>query len=1211
MIYKIIFKLIFTILFLQFAGAGILYPQISNEASDFNYGKELYDDHLYDLASLQFSEFIKKYPSSPQIPKASFLLAESYFAAQKIAEAKDAYIKYLINFPSDNNIPKAYYRIGECYENLGKIKDAVVSYLRIKNINSNNQWYFKGLLRAALLSIENKEYAQAKSTLTSVINANPDGEFISRTWLLYSKLYFEQNNYKKSIDVLESLLKKSISSEEKCNAVLRLGEIYQHLGFLEKSIHQYQQIIDNYNIPAYKQKAFYNIGLINTLRGNNDTALRNFWNTTQITKDTSIIINAFIYSGNMYRQKDDFDKSLSSYNSALNLDTLNYNAHFGKALSLIGLRKFQSAEEIFSTLLKANSLSVDLRKKILLHSASLSKKNSTVSEVIDYLDTYISEYPEDELIDIILLQKGKLCLQQGLWDEGYYSLRKIWKEYSGSQLIPEAKYIYAHGLEKVGRYQEAKSLYTFITENYPLSFWDKESYKRIQFINKFISKDYDKGLLKLSDMFSSKNNTFSTRLKLGKIYFYDFRNYNKAVSIFSSLTKGEESIQNSSNELYFLLGESYKNLYIKDQKKEYKDSTRYYHLININNSIQSYYSKKSCLSLAELLSEQSIQESYKLIKKYPVTTVDDSLDYEFIFKRAHYLFKLDTLSKSLKDFSIIVNDSVYSKYKEYSLFKTGEIYYLNHSYEEAGSVFSEYRSIYKKGKYLPAVLFYQARLNEKLNNYTISIDNYNKISNSYFYSVYKDSADKYLGNAYLKTDDYNKAVQHYTYIIKKDSILQIAVSAGLVNNSSEHKNVNYLFKLAKSYQLSNNLTKAQKVYLNYGKSITSDDKKIKYYTSLSTIAEQRSDTVRAIEYLDHLFTLNPCDTIAAALGDLYLKIKEYDRAHEIFNQGINISGSEDMKCRLSAQIIISLLKEKKIPQADVRINIFDQSFKNLACKEHYLAEFYLEKGKAYIEQKDFDEALKFLKKIDDRKQFEQFAPQAQFQIGRVYLILNKIDKALDVLTYLTENYEEHPISYKVYMNLGYHYYRSQQYENAIHALKQAASSPDPNIRKTSYRILIKIYEENGLLDNALKITRDYINEFPDSDDILQQKIKIGTLLMGLHEYDRAIEQLKSLKVYADSESEARIQYWIAKSYYNMGQFRNSIFEFLKVQYLSQSTKLPWKTTAMYEASKAYIKLQEFDKASDLLKRIIQIEGTTSSMGRFAVDQLQEIKSRKQ
>jgi len=1211
MIYKINCNVIFIILFLHIACAGILYPQISNEMSDFNYGKELYDDRLYDLASLQFSDFIQKYPSSPHIAQASFLLAESYFFAQKTTKAKEAYIKYIIHYPSDNNIPKAYYRIGECYENLEEINEAVVSYLRLKNINSDNQWYFRGLLKAALLSIEMEKYAQAESILISIINSNPEGEYISRTWVLYSKLYFEQGSYKKSIDILESLLEKSISTDEKCGVIFRLAEIYQRLGFLEIGIHHYQQIIDNFDIPLYKQKAFYNIGLINRLKGNNEIALTNFRNATQITEDTSVTVNAFINAGNIYMQKDDFDNSLSSFNSALNLDSLNYKALFGKAMSLAGLNSLQSAEDIFTNLLQDSSLPVFIKKKILLHNARLSDQISTVSERIDYYNIYISEFPEDELIDIVLLQKGKLCLQNGLWDEGYYSLRKIWKEYPDSRLIPEAKYIYAHGLEKVGRYQEAKSLYRFITENYALSLWDDESYKRIQFINKFISKNYDKGLLKLSDIIKSTNNTTANTLTLGKIYFYNFKNYKKAVSIFKTFTNEKESLPSISNELYFLLGEAYKNLYIRDQKEGYQDSSRYYHIQNIQNSIESDYSKRSCLSLAELLSKQSIQESYRLIKMYPFVTVNDSLDYEFIYKRANCLFKSDSLAKSLKDYSLIARDSIFTKYKEHSLFKCGEIYYLNHSYEKSDSVFYEYLSTYKKGKYFPAVLFYQARLNEKLNNYNIAVNNYKKISDLYFYSVYKDSSDKYLGTVYLKTGKYNKAVQHYEHIIRQDSILQVAKSAGLVTNQSENNHINYLFKLAQSYQLSNNLAKAQSVYLNYGKSVTSEKNKIKYYTALSTIAEQRSDTLRAVEYLEHLFTLNPSDTVAAALGDLFLQTKEYDKAREIFNQGINISDSEDIKCRLSAKIIISLLKEKKIPQADVRIKIFEQSFKNLDCREQYLAEFYLEKGKAYIEQKDFDEALKFLKKIDDRKQFQQLAPQAQFQIGRIYLIINKTDKALDVLTYLTEHYEEHPISYKVYMNLGYHYYRSQQYENAIHALKQASSSPDSNIRKTTYRILIKIYEENGLLDNALKITRDYIDEFPDADDILQQKIKIGTLLMGLHEYDRAIEQLKSLKVYADSESEARIQYWIAKSYYNMGQFKKSIFEFLKVQYLSQSTKLPWKTTAMYEASKAYIKLQEFDKASDLLRRIIQIEGTTSSMGRFAVDQLQEIKSRSQ
>ncbi|MFO7889223.1 MAG: tetratricopeptide repeat protein, partial [bacterium] len=1110
--------------------------------------------------------------------------------------------------PGDKNIPQVYYRIGECYEKQEKFRDAVASYLRLNNINNKNPWYFKGLLKAASLSLELDEYTQAESILNLIIHSNPEGEFISQTWLLYSDLYYAQDKYKKSVDVLESLLQKSISVKEKCLVVMQLADIYHDMGFIEKSIYQYQQIINQYNFSLYKQRAFFNLGLINKLKGNDKLALDNFQQTIQTSEDTALMINAYLNSGEIYLQKGNFNQSLFSFNSAIKIDSVNHEAQFGKACSLTGLKKQQSAALIFSTLLEDSLLTTSLRKKILLHSAALSVQNDAVSEAITYMDTYISEYPEDPLIDFILLKKGKFCLQNELWDEGYFSLRKIWKNYPRSNCIPEARFTYAAGLERVKRIKEAHSLYKYISDNYPLSEWAKKSYERIQFINKIFNNDYDKGLVKLSEIITGSQNAEDNQLQLGKIYFYDFKNYKKSISFLKPIIN-DENLNRTADKVYFLLGEAYKNLYLKYDQQVYIDSARYYHLKNINKNSPSVYAKKSCLSLAKLRSKQSIHESYTLIKKYSLEQIDDSLDYEFIYHRADLLFELDSLSKALQYYSIITDDSLHTKYHENSLYMTGKIQYLLNSPHTAHSTFSVYKSTYKNGKYLPAVLFYQAQINENLQNYQLSINNYNVILDSYFYSFYKDSAEKYLGNIYLKTGKYNKAVRHYNRIIRQDSVLKVAISAGLVEkNSNSDNKINYLFNLAKSYQLSQNLARAQKIYLKYGKSVTSTKKKIKYYTALSTIAEQRSDTLRAIEYLRHLFKLEPSDTIAIALGDLYLKSARYDEAREVLNQGITHSNSESIKCHLSAKIIISLLKEKKIPQADVRIKIFDQSYKNVDDQEKYLNEFHLEKGKAYIDEKDFNAALKFLKKVEDWDQYKQLIPEAKFQIGRIYLITNKVEKALDILTYLTENYQDHPISFKVYLNLGYHYYRSQQYQNAIHALKTASSSPDMNVRKTSLRILIKIYEENGLTDNALKVTREYINEYPNADDILQQKIKLGTLLMQLHEYDRAIEHLRSLKVYSDAESEARIQYWIAKSYYNMGRFRQSIFEFLKVKYFSQPTKLPWKTTAMYEASNAYIKLKEYDHARDLLEKIIQIEGTTSSMGRFAVEKLQEIKS---
>ncbi len=1210
MINKIIHMLTFPLLIIMFMAVEAVYSQNSNETSDFYYGKELYDDNLYDLAAIQFNEFLEKYPSSPNLGLASFLLAESYFFSQKISQAKDAYIKFIINFPSHQNLPQALYRIGECYEQQQNREDALTSFLRLENTHIDNPWYFKGLLKAASLSIELQKFVQSESILNTLINANPEGEFISQTWLLYSQLYYAQKKYKKSIDILETVLKKSIPPEQKCSIELRLGEIYQDIGLLEKSIEHYQKVTAIQTVPEYTQQAFFHLGEINAVKGKNELALQNFQNIIQISRDTELKIRTLLKSGDIYLHKDDFNSSLSSFNAALTLDSLNHQARFGKALSLLGLNKIQPAEKIFTALLQDSLISSSLEKRILLHCAALAYQNKTVAKMIAYLDAYLTAYPHDKLKDIILLKKGKVCLQNGLWDEGYYSLRKIWKEYPKSQYIPEARFIYAKGLEQVGRYREAQSLYSFIVDNYPQSSWQEESEKRGQWINTFIDKDYDKGLLKLSTVMIQDKNNPDYKFALGKIYFYDFKNYKKAVNIFQTLLAADTTFPDTG-ELYYLLGKSYENLFLYYNQDDYRDSAGYYYQKNLDKTDQSFFSLKSRLSLADLLSSISLKESLSLVSKYPIETLSDSLQYEFRYRRAQYLYKSDSLKQALPWYTTVSKNAVFSQYKEPSLFKMGKIQYTLQSYEKADSLFSLYQSQYKSGLYLPAVLFCQARIQESLQKYSQSIINYTSLEEKYFYSVFRDSALRYLGNLYLKTGNYPQAIDLYTRILLQDSLLQVAVSTGLIEKKVDSENLKeYLFGLAKSYQCNDNLNKAQHIYLKYGKSFNSHQDKIRYYTALATLAEQRTDSLRAVEYLNHLFTLQPNDSVAAALGNLLLRMKKYDRAREIFNQGLSVSTSDSIKCLLSSRIIISMLKEKKIPQADVRIDLFNQSFKNYDYREKYLAEFYLEKGKAYIEEKDFDAALKFLYKVDNRDKYPHLVPQAKFQIGRVYLITNKTDKALDILTYLTENYKNHPIAFKVYLNLGYHYYQSQQYQNAIHALKIASSSSDNQIKKTAWRILIKIYEENGLIDNALKVTRDYMDQFPHAPDILQQKIKVGTLLMQLHEYDRAIEQLKSLKVYTDAESEARIQYWIAKSYYNMGQFRKAIFEFLKVKYLSQPTKLPWKTTAMYEASNAYIKLQEYDKAEDLLKKLIQIEGTTSSMGRFAVDKLEEIKSRK-
>jgi TolA-binding protein len=111
---------------------------------------------------------------------------------------------------------------------------------------------------------------------------------------------------------------------------------------------------------------------------------------------------------------------------------------------------------------------------------------------------------------------------------------------------------------------------------------------------------------------------------------------------------------------------------------------------------------------------------------------------------------------------------------------------------------------------------------------------------------------------------------------------------------------------------------------------------------------------------------------------------------------------------------------------------------------------------------------------------------------------------------------------------------------------------------------------------------------------------------SLKEFSNALESFRDVQKDATDDTEAEIQYWIGKCYYETGQFEEAVLEFLKVKYVSKPTQLPWAATALYEAGTAYMRLKDRDKARQMFQKIVSSEGAASDLGRIAVKRIQEI-----
>jgi tetratricopeptide (TPR) repeat protein len=182
---------------------------------------------------------------------------------------------------------------------------------------------------------------------------------------------------------------------------------------------------------------------------------------------------------------------------------------------------------------------------------------------------------------------------------------------------------------------------------------------------------------------------------------------------------------------------------------------------------------------------------------------------------------------------------------------------------------------------------------------------------------------------------------------------------------------------------------------------------------------------------------------------------------------------------------------------------------------------------------------------------------------------------------------------RTHIALGGLYYTFEQWDQAIKHYRIIVDDPktDPTLLPIAMNNLIETYQLAGANDAALSLTRKYLELFPNSDDQLDKRIKIGILYERLGYYDQAVLQLQSLLDEAGSDLEGEIRYYIADANYNKGDYQQAILDFLKVPYLVTKTgKLDWTANSLYMSGQAYEKMGRYDQALTMYQQILDRSG---------------------
>jgi len=350
------------------------------------------------------------------------------------------------------------------------------------------------------------------------------------------------------------------------------------------------------------------------------------------------------------------------------------------------------------------------------------------------------------------------------------------------------------------------------------------------------------------------------------------------------------------------------------------------------------------------------------------------------------------------------------------------------------------------------------------------------------------------------------------------------------------------------------------------------------------------------------------------LADIRYDAEDYARARELFldlvKEAPTVEKAPPTKWEIRARkgAILCLYKTNQAGLAENEIKTFKLRFPDDKVN---MAEMQYAAGELAVEQKNFPEAEKIFKKLSGDYRNTPSAIYGDYGLGKALIIQNKFEEALEVLTEIPRRYPNNAFLPTYYIGLGDFYQTQQQWDNAITAFtKVTQDSAFDNNYRLATRYLINVYDRLGLFDRAIGLCRHYVLRFPDDDIVFTLRIKIGTLLMSLMQFDDAITHFRTLKPLADAETEPEIQYYIGKSYFNAGQFEQAIAELLRVKFFSKPTKLPWDITALYESGLCYMRLKNYDRARQLFQQIVKEQGSESDFGRFAKAKIEELEGMK-
>ncbi len=1193
---------------LLLAGPATTAAQNSKENADFKLAINLFNDGLYDLASEQLRQFIGAYPTATQAIDARFYLGLAELKLRKFEDARLTFQSFALTYQDNPKAPEAWWNVGESYAALGTYREAALAFERVKVFHPRSNLAPGALLKATKYFLLSGAHDDARRTLRVILQEYPASDAVLAARTQLGQIYFEEGNYDQAQSELKRVIEGDPSPDARAGALLILGNISQATGRTDNAQSNYREIITKYPKSSAVQGAYLNLGKLVAAGGKNAEALEWFRKAIaeKSASDSLLVRDALIASGDAQAALGEYGAAAASYEkylTAVPQGERTPEVLWKLAAAAAHAKDYRRSNDVCNRLLKSGGAD-PLKRRARLKLALNAEEQKNLPAALQYFEAFTDANPEDPATPEILLREARLCAG-GLADlrKAVSIFEQIAARYPSSAVADDALAGAARAHEQLREFDRALQTYRELIARYPASEFRSEADERLKIIETFELKEKDAGLEKLAllvgDVVSEKDKA-DLAYRLGEIYFSDLKSYAAAAKQFGNALDAALSGDRARQALWNK-AQSLEYLSWRDPQEVPRAIDAY--RACLGSPAAAADSNRALLAVFRLSATTlaaGTQAAAELMIRDPSFPMSDvvRLTMGKLYEKADSLaaagVEYAEAGRTARDRTIA---------EEASYRNLGLLFRLDGP-DTALAAGTRFLAEYPASAHAAEVLSKLGDLAMKQGKPLLAAGFYQNLTSEFAYATPALQAQEKLGEAFAAAGETDAGLAAYAGIYQRQT--EDPIGDG-------EPSVSVLLALGKLHREAGNAAQAKRFLAAVLARDQTGAIAGEAYTTLGLIYRAEGLREAATSYFRQAEKAAPGAAVTRDIADLLFESGDYRDAIREYTQLSVTAAGDTERQYYDSRIVLAMIRSGEGQNAEKAIAAFDKKYGE---GRDDIALFELEKGLLLFRKEEYAGAMKAFRHVADKFEDSPSGPTAMYWIGKALEATEKPAEAVEHLEGLLASHPQAAVIMRVHLALGNLYYSAEKWDQAIKHYRVVVDDPHPDqeLVPSAMSNLIETYEVAAAYDGALTLARRYLELYPNADDALDKKIKIGMLYDHLGYYDQAALHLQSLLDEAGSDLEGEIRYYIAEANYHKGDYQQAILDFLKVPYLvTKKGKIDWTANSLYMSGQSYEKMGRFDQSLTMYQQIVDragIDETFKSAARKEIDRVRAVLKKK-